>query len=99
MSGDEVEQAFQQLKQHLATLPKIISTLLGETLYIYLSVSEYTPSAVLVAEREGAQHPVWFISHTYRGAEARYNQIKNKMVFAPVMASRKLKPYFPSTSY
>ena len=65
----------------------------GETLYVYLSVSEHALSAVLVTEREGTLHPVYFISHTYKGAEVRYSKIE-KMVFALIMASRKLKPYF-----
>ncbi|XP_057247196.1 uncharacterized protein LOC130589714 [Beta vulgaris subsp. vulgaris] len=89
----EAEEAFQQLKQHLATLPKLISPLPGETCYIYLSVSKHALSAVLVAEREAAQHLVYFISHAYRGAESRYSEAE-KIVFALVMASRKLKPYF-----
>lgn len=54
---------------------------------------EYALSVVLVVEREGKQHPDYFISHAYRGAEARYNQME-VVVFALVMASRKLKPYF-----
>ena len=37
----------------------------GKTLYIYLSVSEYALSFVLVAEREETQHPVYFINHAY----------------------------------
>lgn len=86
-----MELAFKQLKEHLATWPKLISPLPEEALYIYLSVSEY--ALVLVAEREEKQHPVYFISHAYRGAEARYNQME-KVVFALMMASRKLKLYF-----
>ncbi|XP_057250719.1 uncharacterized protein LOC125497729 [Beta vulgaris subsp. vulgaris] len=58
-----------------------------------LAVSDYALSAVLIAEREGKQHPVYFISHAYRGAEAKYSDVE-KMVFALVMARRKLKPYF-----
>ncbi|XP_048492941.1 uncharacterized protein LOC125493531 [Beta vulgaris subsp. vulgaris] len=90
---EEAEQAFTSLKLHLSTLPKLMSPLPGETLFIYLAVSEYALSAVLVAEREGAQHPVYFISHAFRGAEAKYSEVE-KMVFALVMESRKLKPYF-----
>ncbi|XP_057251740.1 uncharacterized protein LOC130591823 [Beta vulgaris subsp. vulgaris] len=90
---EDAEQAFTSLKLHLSTLPKLMSPLPGETLFIYLAVSEYALSAVLVAEREGTQHPVYFISHAFRGAEAKYSEVE-KMVFALVMASRKLKPYF-----
>ena len=84
---------FQQVKQHLSTLPKLISPLLGETLYVYLAVSEYALSAVLVVDREDGQHLVYFVNHAFRGEGSKYNQIE-KMVYALVMASRKLKPYF-----
>ncbi|XP_010665592.2 uncharacterized protein LOC104882874 [Beta vulgaris subsp. vulgaris] len=90
---EEAEQAFTSLKLDLSTLPKLMSPLPGETLFIYLAVSKYTLSAMLVAERERTQHPIYFISHAFRGAEAKYNEVE-KMVFALVMASRKLKPYF-----
>ena len=90
---DEAEQAFKQLKEYLAGIPKLVSPLPGETLYLYLAVSEYAISAVLVAERDKNQHPVYFISHAFRGAESRYIDVE-KLVFALVMASRKLKPYF-----
>lgn len=56
-------------------------------------MSEYALSAVLVANREDGQHPVYFVSHAFQGAESKYSQIE-KMVYALVMASRKLKPYF-----
>lgn len=36
---------------------------------------------------------MYFISHAFRGAKAKYNEIE-KMVFALVMATWKLKPFF-----
>ncbi|XP_048493008.1 uncharacterized protein LOC125493585 [Beta vulgaris subsp. vulgaris] len=87
------EEAFQQLKSHLATLPKLVSPLPGETLFVYLAVSEHALSVVLVAEREKNQHPLYFISHAFRGAEPKYPPIE-KMIFALVLATRKLKSYF-----
>lgn len=62
-------------------------------LYIYLAVSEYALSVVLIAEIKDKQHPVYFLNNTFRGAEANYCETE-KMVFALVMASRNLKPYF-----
>ncbi|XP_021851117.1 uncharacterized protein [Spinacia oleracea] len=89
----EAEVAFQQLKDHLSSLPKLVSPLPGEPIFLYLAVSELSLSAVLVAERENTQHPVYFVSHAYRGAESRYSDTE-KLVLALVMASRKLKHYF-----
>ena len=48
---------------------------------------------VLIAEREKKQLPVYYISHA--GSEGNYNEVE-KFLFAVVMASRKLKPYFQS---
>ncbi|XP_048493195.1 uncharacterized protein LOC125493730 [Beta vulgaris subsp. vulgaris] len=91
--GASAEEAFQQLKSYLASLPKLVSPLPGETLFVYLAVSDHAASAVLVAEREKNQHPVYFVSHAFRGAESKYPPIE-KMIFALVLATRKLKPYF-----
>lgn len=39
---EAVKEAFQQLKEHLASLPKLISSLPGETLFVYLGVLDDT---------------------------------------------------------
>ena len=62
-------------------------------MFIYLVVSKYALSAVLVAEREEKQHPVYFISYAFQGVKAKYIEVEN-VVFALVMASPTLKPYF-----
>ena len=89
---EEAEQTYSSLKKHLSTLPKLISPLLGEALFVYLAVLEYSLSTVLVAEREGRQQPVYIISHASE-VEAKNNEFE-KIFFALVMAGRKLKPYF-----
>ncbi|XP_057543932.1 uncharacterized protein LOC130823331 [Amaranthus tricolor] len=91
----EAEESFRQLKEHLSTLPKLVSPIKGEKLVLYVSVSEYSLSGVLVAEREKKQFPVYYVSHAFRGSEGNYGEVE-KVVFAIVMASRKLKPYFQS---
>ncbi|XP_074351883.1 uncharacterized protein LOC141691032 [Apium graveolens] len=52
----------------------------GETLILYLAVSKYSISATLVKEEEGRQSPV------YTSME--------KLVYALILAARKLRPYF-----
>ena len=73
---DEAEHAFTCLKDHLSTLPRLISPKSKEPLFIYLVVSGYALGAFLVAEREGKQHLIYFINHAYRGAEAKYNDTR-----------------------
>src|SRR6185312_1096456 len=48
---EEAEQAFQELKQHLTSLPVLVAPEPGETLFLYLAASAEVVSMVLVAER------------------------------------------------
>ena len=93
--SSDAEEAFQQLKKYLANLPKLVSPIAGEVLSLYVAISDYSLSAVLVAKRKGKKFPVYYIIHAYRGSEANYSEIE-KVIYAVVMASRKLKPYFKS---
>ena len=48
---EEVEQAFQELKQHLVSLPILVAPEPGEPLYLYIVVATEAVSMVLVVER------------------------------------------------
>lgn len=48
---------------------------------------------LLIAERKKNHYFIYFISHAFRGAEEKYPLIE-KMIFALVITTRKLKPYF-----
>jgi len=39
----------------------------GETLYLYLAVSESAVSGALVREDEGVQKPMYYVSHSMNG--------------------------------
>ena len=65
----------------------------GEELYLYIVVSQAAVSAALVRDEGGSQRPVYFISRAFRGVEERYPRME-KLAFALITASRKLKPYF-----
>jgi hypothetical protein len=53
---EEAEQAFQELKQHLVSLPILVAPEPGEPLYLYIAAPTEAVSMVLVAERT-TQHP------------------------------------------
>ncbi|XP_021751341.1 uncharacterized protein LOC110717004 [Chenopodium quinoa] len=89
----EAKEAFIQLKNHLHTLPRLVSWLKDEKLYMYLAISDHSLSVVLLAERDGHQIPVYFISHVLHNSELRYPPIE-KFGLALFMASKKLRPYF-----
>jgi hypothetical protein len=48
---EEVEQAFQELKQHLVSLPILVAPKPGEPLYLYIATAAEAVSMVLVVER------------------------------------------------
>ncbi|KAL5844861.1 hypothetical protein ACOSQ4_010819 [Xanthoceras sorbifolium] len=87
------EEAFQNIKRHLADPPLLSKPKEGETLILYLAISETAVSAVLVREEDGKQLFVYYISKTLLDAEIRYTQLK-KLALALIIAARKLRPYF-----
>jgi len=92
---DECEAAFQELKQYLSSPPLLSPSKGGENLYLYLAVSASAVSAALIREEGKKQLPVYYVSQAFQGAEFRYPRIE-KIVFALIVASRKLRPYFQS---
>jgi hypothetical protein len=52
---EEAEQAFQELKQHLVSLPILVAPEPGEPLYLYIAAASEAVSMVLVAERATQQ--------------------------------------------
>ncbi|XP_074371492.1 uncharacterized protein LOC141712443 [Apium graveolens] len=89
----ECEEAFKRIKEQLGNPPMLSKPLDGESLILYLAVSEYSISAVLVREEDGQQSPVYYVSKRLHDAETRYTGME-KLVYALILASRKLRPYF-----
>ena len=87
------EEAFTALKTYMSSPPILVSAVEGELLTLYLAVSDFSTSAVLVRDKERAQHPVYYCSRALRGAEERYLRME-KLILALVTAARKLRPYF-----
>ncbi|XP_074346263.1 uncharacterized protein LOC141685037 [Apium graveolens] len=87
----ECEEAFKRTKEQLGNPPMLSKPLDGESLILYLAVSEYSISAVLVREEDGQQSPVYYVSKRLHDAETRYTSME-KLVYALILASRKLRP-------
>ena len=87
------EEAFSALKAYLSSRPILVSPIVGELLTLYLAVSDFSTSAVLVRDKERVQHPVYYCSRALRGAEERYPRME-KLILALVTTARKLRPYF-----
>ncbi|XP_024013349.1 uncharacterized protein LOC112087712 [Eutrema salsugineum] len=91
------EEAFQQLKEYLASPPILAKPETGETLYLYIAVPSSAASGVLVKEDRGEQKPIFYVSKTLDDAEKRYPTLE-KLALAVIMSARKLRPYFQSHS-
>ncbi|XP_075662897.1 uncharacterized protein LOC142632353 [Castanea sativa] len=90
---DECEAAFQELKCYLSNPPLLSPSKEGENLCLYLAALAMAISATLIREEDKKQLPVYYISQALQGAEAKYPRIE-KIAFALIVASRKLRPYF-----
>ncbi|XP_016185917.1 uncharacterized protein LOC107627603 [Arachis ipaensis] len=93
--SDDCEKAFSKLKTTLSQPPILQKPLQGEDLFLYLSVSDWAISSVIVTERNKVQHPIYFVSKTLQHAELNYPRIE-KLALALIFSARRLRPYFQS---
>ena len=70
------EEAFSALKTYLSSPPILVSPSEGELLTLYLAVSDFSTSIVLVRDKKRVQHPVYYCSRAPRGAEERYPRME-----------------------
>ena len=87
------KEAFSALKTYLSSPPIPVSPSEGELLTLYLAVSDFSTSAVLIRDKDRVQHPVYYCSRALRGVEERYPRME-KLILVLVIAARKLRPYF-----
>jgi hypothetical protein len=99
----EAQEALDKLKATIAHALILTPPLNGEPLYLYVAATTQVVSTVIVLERtkEGqalpVQRPVYHISEVLSETKARYPQI-HKLLYAVVLARRKLQHYFEAHS-
>ncbi|KAK0576232.1 hypothetical protein LWI29_013980 [Acer saccharum] len=96
MASPRTLKDVQRLTGCLASLnraPILSKPVVGETLYLYLSVTEVATSSVLIRLEEGIQKPVYYTSKALLAAETRYSPAE-KIALALITSARKLRPYF-----
>ena len=91
------EEAFTVLKTYLSSPPILVSPFEGDLLTLYLAVSDFSTSVVLVRDKDRVQQPAYYCSRALRGAEERYPKME-KLVLALVTVARKLRPYFQANT-
>ncbi|XP_042451993.1 uncharacterized protein LOC122036661 [Zingiber officinale] len=89
---EECDRAFEELKAYLNSLPVLAKTVIGESLRIYLSLTEHAVGSSLVRPN-GEEQPVYFLSHILKYAKFCYTGLE-KLAFTLVVAARRLRPYF-----
>ncbi|GKV31333.1 hypothetical protein SLEP1_g40029 [Rubroshorea leprosula] len=92
---DECQQAFDELKQYLASAPILSKPVERKSLYLYLGVTKEAVSLVLLRKENKHQKPTCYVSKVLQGAEQNY-PLAEKATFALVYTARKLRAYFQS---
>ena len=87
------EEVFQKIKEHMGSPPLLSKPKEVEVLIMYLAVSDYAISAVLVREQGDIQYPIYYVSKRMSDVKNRYTNME-KLAYALILASRKLRPYF-----
>ena len=90
---DECQNAFEELKVYLASLPLLSPSKPNEELFLYLVISLMAVSSALIREEDRMQLPVYYTSQALKGVGARYPPME-KLAFALIMIAHKLRPYF-----
>jgi hypothetical protein len=95
--GPAQQKAFEELKQYLIDLTTLNPPSSGTPLLLYVAASHATVSAALVQEKQDGQikkqAPVYFVSEVLNPSKKNYTELE-KVLYAVLMASRKLRHYF-----
>ena len=92
--NEECDQAFMAIKQYLTKPPILDSPAAGDTLYLYLVISEASVSATLFKENENKkQRPIFFVRKSLSEEETRYTHLEQAALALRVVAKQP-HPYF-----
>jgi hypothetical protein len=95
--GPTKHKAFEELKQYLIDLTTLTPPSSGTLLLLYVAASHSAVSAELVQEKQDGQvirqAPVYFVSEVLSLSKKNYTELE-KVLYAMLMASRKLRHYF-----
>lgn len=81
------------MKEYLTRAPLLSTPTEGDDLYLYLAISKWATSSMLVREDEGKHHLMYYTSKALVDIETKYPMIE-KWALALVTAACKLRPYF-----
>jgi ribonuclease HI len=91
------QRAFEELNQYLIDLTTLTPPSPGAPLLLYVAASNFAASVALVQEKQDGQvkkqAPVYFVSKVQSLSKKNYTELE-KVLYAVLMASRKLRHYF-----
>jgi dsDNA-binding SOS-regulon protein len=99
----EADQALSQLKNFLSKPPVLTAPRKKEQLLLYLAATTHVVNSAIVVKRQKdghaylVQRPVYFVSEVLSESKARYQPVQ-KLLYAVLIASRKLRHYFQEYS-
>jgi hypothetical protein len=97
--GPDQPKAFEDLKQYLIQLTTLTPPSSGAPLILYVVASHAAVSAALVQEKQDEQAkkqvPIYFDSELLSSSKRYYTELE-KVLYAILIASRKLRHYFQS---
>jgi hypothetical protein len=95
--GPTQQKAFKELMQYLIDLTTLTPPSSRTPLLLYVAASHSTVSATLVQEKQDGQvkrqAPLYFVSEVLSLSKKNYTELE-KVLYAVLMASRKLRHYF-----
>jgi hypothetical protein len=95
--GPEQAATFESLKQHMSDLATLTSPDPTLPLLLYIAASHRAISAALVQEKEregkNQQCPIYYVSKVLTTSKCNMTELE-KISYAVIMASRKLRHYF-----
>jgi ribonuclease HI len=95
--GPAQQKVFEELKQYLIDLTTLTPPSPGASLLLYVAALHSAVSAALVQEKLDSQikrqAPVYFVSEVLSLLKKNYSELE-KVLYAVLMASRKLRHYF-----